>query len=68
MLLYLKNVPDTYVAPEIRENFVHPSIETDLYQIGVLLYFMTFFAYKKRRVERIDNINEKLIDDAEIYL
>lgn len=31
MLLYLKNVPDTYVAPEIRENFVHPSIETDLY-------------------------------------
>jgi len=31
MLLYLKNVADSYVAPEIREKFVNPSIETDLY-------------------------------------
>lgn len=29
---------------------------------------MTFFTYKKRRVERVDSLNEKLIDDAEFYL
>ncbi|CAK79861.1 unnamed protein product (macronuclear) [Paramecium tetraurelia] len=65
---YLSNVHESYIAPEISQGIAKPSIDSDLYQIGIVLYFLTFFVHQKRKDERVDRIQMELIDKAEEHL
>ncbi|CAD8072234.1 unnamed protein product [Paramecium sonneborni] len=65
---YLSNVHESYIAPEIQQGIAKPSVESDIYQIGIVLYFLTFYVHQKRKDERVDKIQFDLIDKAEEYL
>ncbi|CAD8066441.1 unnamed protein product [Paramecium sonneborni] len=65
---YLLNVHESYIAPEIKQGIAKPSVESDVYQIGIVLYFLTFYIHQKRKDERVDRIQLDLIDKAEEYL
>ncbi|CAD8101983.1 unnamed protein product [Paramecium primaurelia] len=65
---YLSNVHESYIAPEIKQSNAKPSIDSDLYQIGIVLYYLTFFVHHKKKDERVDRIQFELIDKAEEHL
>ncbi|CAD8149181.1 unnamed protein product [Paramecium octaurelia] len=65
---YFSNVHESYIAPEIKQGIAKPSIDSDLYQIGVVFYYLTFFIHQKRKDERVDRIQMELIDKAEEHL
>ncbi|CAD8065467.1 unnamed protein product [Paramecium primaurelia] len=64
---YKKSIEINYLAPEILEGTSNPSIETDLYQIGIVLYFLTFYIKQDKDDGKMDQIKMELINQMEEY-
>lgn len=65
VLTYIATIDWDYIAPEVLSKVAVPSINTDLYQLGVLMYFITFFTPNKRKQKM--ELNLLRIDEAEKY-
>ncbi|CAD8075132.1 unnamed protein product [Paramecium sonneborni] len=60
--IYKKITQNNYLAPEILDGQSNPSINTDLFQIGVVLYYLTFY---NKVCQKNDQIKMTLINELE---
>ncbi|CAD8088327.1 unnamed protein product [Paramecium sonneborni] len=63
--LYKQTTQTYYLAPEIIDGISNPSINTDLFQIGVVLYYLTFYIKLDRNFIKNDQIKMELINELE---
>ncbi|CAK74626.1 unnamed protein product (macronuclear) [Paramecium tetraurelia] len=62
---YKQSIELPYLAPEILEGSSNPSIDTDLYQIGAVLYQLTFYIKSDKDDVKQDSIKMELINKME---